>query len=298
MSSRSLSVIVPLYQQLRWLREALSSVQRDGFEDWEALLVDDGSPVDPHPAIAPFLNDGRFRYVATPHGGIAAARNMGLQQARGRWTAFLDQDDRSLPNRFQRQIAVGEAEGDRVAIVYSDYERIDEHGRVIDRYISRAVPHDRLVRACLSDRGPVALGTALCRTEWLRRVGGFDPELSGFDECDLFVRLALAGAVFGYLPGVVHQWRRHGDNTMRSPEFQAARLRFVAKLTRLAEADPRLRAVLRAFEARSWYAVGLDHAERGSWRDARRWCWKAWRRRPALGSALYLALKAWLADRR
>src|SRR2546426_6451123 len=56
--------------------------------------------------------------------------------------------------------------------VYSDYERIDEHGRVIDRYISRAVPHDRLVRACLGDRGPVALGTALCRTEWLRREKG------------------------------------------------------------------------------------------------------------------------------
>src|SRR2546422_11677079 len=77
-----------------------------------------------------------------------------------------------------------------------------------------------------------------------------------------------------------------------------SRLRFVAKLTRLAEADPRFRAVLRAFEARSWYAVGLDHAERGSWRDARRWCWKAWRRRRALGSALYLALKSWLGDRR
>src|SRR2546427_7223668 len=166
---------------------------------------------------------------ATPHGGIAAARNMGLQQARGRWTAFLDQDDQSLPNHFQRQIAVGEAEGDRVAIVYSDYERIDEHGRVIDRYISRAVPHDRLVRACLSDRGPVALGTALCRTEWLRRVGGLDPELSGVDEGDLFVRLALAGAAFRHFPGVVHQGRRHRDNTMPAPQFPAARLPFRAK---------------------------------------------------------------------
>ena len=119
--------------------------------------------------------------------------------------------------------------------------------------------------------------------------------ISGFDECDLFVRLALAGAKFGYLPGVVHQWRRHGDNAMKSPEFQATRLRFTSKLTRLAEANPRLRAVLGAFEARSWYAVGLYHADRGSWGEAWRWCWKAWRKRPALGSALYLADKAWLA---
>ena len=52
MSSPALSVIVPLYRQLHWLREALSSVQQDGFEDWEALLVDDGSPVDPRPLIA------------------------------------------------------------------------------------------------------------------------------------------------------------------------------------------------------------------------------------------------------
>src|SRR3989442_14448440 len=122
---------------------------------------------------------------------------MGGQQVRGRWTAFLDQDDRSLPNRFQRQIAVGEAEGDRVAIVYSDYERIDEHGRVIDRYISRAVPHDRLVRACLSDRGPVALGTALCRTEWLRRGGGLGPARSGVDAVGPLLRLARAGVAVG-----------------------------------------------------------------------------------------------------
>lgn len=297
MSSPSLSVIVPLYRQLTWLGEALSSIQQDGFEDWEVLLVDDGSPVDPRPLIAPFQRDERFRFVATAHGGIAAARNVGLRQARGRWTAFLDQDDRSLPDRFLRQIAFGER-GDGVAVVYSDYERIDEHGRVVDRYTSRAVSQGRVVRECLGDRGPVALGTALCRTDWLRRAGGFDPALSGFDECDLFVRLALAGAEFAYLPGVVHQWRRHGDNTMTSPEFQAARLRFVAKLVRMAEADHRLRAVLPAFEARSWYTIGLYYAERGSWGEAVRWCWKAWRKRPVLWAALYLTVKAWLADRR
>ncbi len=298
MSDPRLSVIVPLYRELRWLEEALSSVDQDGFEHWEVVLVDDGSPVDPRPLIARFLKDDRFRYVATVHGGIAAARNRGLRHARGRWTAFLDQDDRSLPNRFQRQIAFGEAHGDAIALVYSDYERIDEQGRVIDRYVSRAVPHGRLVRECLSDRGPIALGTALCRTDWLRRAGGFDPDLSGFDECDLFIRLALAGAEFGYLPGIVHQWRRHGGNTMKSPEFQAARLRFLTKLEGMAEADERLRAVLPAFQGRSWYAIGLYHAERGSWGEALRWCWRAWRKSPALGSALYLAVKAWLADRR
>ena len=298
MSDPWLSVIVPLYREFRWLGEALSSVEQDGFEHWEVVLVDDGSPVDPRPLIAPFLKDDRFRYVATMHGGIAAARNRGLRHARGRWTAFLDQDDRSLPDRFKRQIAFGEAHGGAVTVVYSDYERIDEQGCVIDRYVSRVVPHDRLVRECLSDRGPIALGTVLCRTDWLRCAGGFDPDLSGLDECDLFIRLALAGAEFGYLPGIVHQWRRHGGNTMKSPEFHAARLLFLTKLEGMAEADQRLRAVLRAFQGRTWYAIGLYHAERGSWDEALRWCWRAWRRSPTLGSALYLAVKAWLADRR
>jgi len=293
MKTPELSVIVPLYQEFRWLDKAIQSLQENRFSDWEAVLINDGSTVDPRPLLEPFLKDSRLRYVEKVHEGSAAARNFGLRLARGPWVAFLDQDDRVLPDRFSAQWALGSGSGPDVAGVYSDYERIDEEGKVLDHYASRATGPGRFVQEALGERGLVAVGAALIRKNWIDQVGGFDPELSGYEESDLVVRIALNGGTFSYLPGAVYQWRNHARNTMKSPEFQEERrLRFVAKLEKLARDHPSLQEILPEFRARTWYKIGLFHAESGAWRTAREWCWKAWKQDPRLWPALYLIVKA------
>jgi len=288
------SVVIPLYGEFRWLRAALKSLLEDGFSDWEAVLIDDGSPASPEPHLRDFLADPRFRSFRKPHSGIAGARNEGARESRGEWIAFLDQDDITLPGRFGRQLASAETvpEPGKVAVVYSDYERIDEQGVLIDRYVSREVPAEGLPGAILGDRGPVALGTALIRREWLERAGGFDARIPGFDEGDLFLRIAREGGVFLYAPGVVHRWRNHPGNTMKTLAFEKARMAYVEKVRAMAKTDARIAAAFRAFESRSLYARGLHHAERGQWREAAAFCWRAWRLDPLRLGALYLALKS------
>ena len=89
-----ISVIVPVYNAEEWLRDALESLQTQTYPDFEAILVDDGSTdgsVDICRELC--LKDKRFRLISRKNSGVSAARNAGIDRARGEWIAFMDADD-------------------------------------------------------------------------------------------------------------------------------------------------------------------------------------------------------------
>lgn len=98
-----ISIIVPVYNVERYLCEALDSTRAQTFTDWECILVDDGSPdscgqiCDQYAAA-----DSRFRVVHRPNGGLSAARNSGLREARAPYISFLDSDDTISPDFLSR----------------------------------------------------------------------------------------------------------------------------------------------------------------------------------------------------
>ncbi len=102
----AVSVVVPAYNQARWLRDTLQSVASQTCNDWECIVVNDGS-TDDTPAIARAFveRDPRFRLVNQPNGGVSAARNRGLEEARGEFVMFLDGDDLLLPLRLEHDMA-------------------------------------------------------------------------------------------------------------------------------------------------------------------------------------------------
>ena len=93
------SVILPAYNAQAYLADAVESVLRQSFSDWELLLVDDGSS-DETPALCDAFaaRDSRIRVLHKANGGVSAARNDALDAARGEWIAFLDADDVYLPD--------------------------------------------------------------------------------------------------------------------------------------------------------------------------------------------------------
>ena len=101
-----LSVIVPIYDVERYLPECLDSLSRQGYDDFEAILVDDGSP-DGSAAIAEryAARDRRLRIVQQRNGGLGSARNTGAALAGGEFLAFLDSDDAVPPGAYARMIA-------------------------------------------------------------------------------------------------------------------------------------------------------------------------------------------------
>lgn len=98
-----ISIIVPVYKVERYLCQCLDSILGQTFDDWECILVDDGSP-DGCPQLCDqyAARDPRFRVIHRENGGLSAARNSGLRVAQGKYIGFVDSDDWIAPQMFER----------------------------------------------------------------------------------------------------------------------------------------------------------------------------------------------------
>lgn len=97
-----ISVIIPLYNKEKAIRNTVESVLKQTFEDFELIIVDDGG-TDNSAAITKEIaaNDNRIHYYYKQNGGVSSARNEGLTKAKGEWVVFLDADDEMLPNNLE-----------------------------------------------------------------------------------------------------------------------------------------------------------------------------------------------------
>lgn len=121
------SVIVPVYNAGRFLEQTIMSVLSQDYADWELILVNDCSTDDSVDIIKRHCGDGRVRLVnMEKNSGAAAARNKGMDMARGRYIAFLDSDDIWQPQKLGQQIALMEESG--LAFCFTEIETVDEAG--------------------------------------------------------------------------------------------------------------------------------------------------------------------------
>ncbi len=133
MSEDLVSVIMPVYNAAATLEKSVASVLAQSHRNLELLAVDDGSR-DDSPALLDRLAaaDARVRALRMPaNGGVAAARNLGLEAARGSYIAFVDSDDGWLAHKLARQLAAMRQYGAKVS--YSGYDRVGEDGRLLSR---------------------------------------------------------------------------------------------------------------------------------------------------------------------
>jgi teichuronic acid biosynthesis glycosyltransferase TuaG len=128
MSNKLVSIVMPAYNAEPYLAAAIESVISQTYPAWELLIVNDAS-TDETPAIAERFQrlDERIKvFTQSENTGVAKARNSALEQAKGKYIAFLDSDDLWVPNKLEKQIAFMLA--NQVIISYGAYQRIDERG--------------------------------------------------------------------------------------------------------------------------------------------------------------------------
>lgn len=122
------SVIVPVYNAEKYLRECVDSILGQTLADLELILVDDGS-TDSSPAICDryAAQDARVQVIHQANAGLSAARNRGIEVAAGEWVAFVDSDDFIDANMYHTMIIAAEAEGAQLAVCtgyyYSDVHK-------------------------------------------------------------------------------------------------------------------------------------------------------------------------------
>lgn len=118
------SIIIPSYNASKYLNETIASVVRQTFSYWECIIVDDGSTDDTAKIVKEWIRkDNRFKYVYQSNTGLSAARNKGLEYAKGDFIQFLDADDVILPFKLEKQLLEINKEFDKPKsiISYTDY---------------------------------------------------------------------------------------------------------------------------------------------------------------------------------
>lgn len=290
------SVVLPCYNGSAWLSRSVESVRCQKGATWELVVVDDGSDRDPGPILNGF-GDRRIRYMRRDHAGKGAALNDGISMCRADLISFIDQDDIMLPDRLRCQVDVFHRQPQADA-VYSDYERRDDTGRFIDRFISRQVSPQEGLQWMAAGRGPLTMQTLMLKKTAWARVGKFSeiPEMSGLDDLEFFVKFFLSKPVMVYAPGVVQCWVRHEQNFSASAAFQEARLHGLKRLSELAVEHPLLRPEMKHFAFHAHYMRGIHFLETQRPKRAVIEFRKAAVFRPSCLNNYYLLLKSLVAQ--
>jgi glycosyltransferase involved in cell wall biosynthesis len=188
----SITVLMAVYNGAEWLNEAIESVLRQTWRDFEFVIVNDGSQDASLNIIDAFAaKDDRVVILSKPNSGLADSLNMGLKIARGEWIARIDADDVCEATRLHEQITY--AKGHRSAVLIgSDMVEIDSRGRQT-RQINYPSEDRWLRRALIWHQRFFAHSSAFVKREAIARVGGYRPRFKRSQDFDLWLRLSAVG---------------------------------------------------------------------------------------------------------
>ena len=234
-----ISVILPVYNACRvdkkFFWNALQSIERQTYKNLELVVVDDGSTDGSRTVYEAFMaaHPGlHARYITKDNAGQSSARNLGVQRSTGRYVSFIDQDDEWYEDRLEK--VVPWLANPEIDLLYTDADNIDAAGQVTYKSIHKTYnfgwPHPkRQIEDILFKDVIVMPGLMVIKKEKYHAVGGFDVNLSGYEDDDLFLRLFEIGKVF-YLPTPTLRWRMYGDNYSFSSRMLKSRLYYWKKL--------------------------------------------------------------------
>jgi glycosyltransferase involved in cell wall biosynthesis len=214
------SIVIPVYNRADVLPVALKSVFDQTFQDFEVIVVDDGSADDPGKVIET-IGDPRVRYLKQQNAGGAAARNSGIDAAIGQFIAFLDSDDIFLPHHLQAMHALLDGTSDTVAYARILVDRGD--GRVILKPRRAIRPDEHMATYLLCDRGFVPTISLVVGNAMAKRVKYTVGYRYG-EDTNFAIGLYLAGCKFvmAEAPGAV--WKDMPDPGRASAGRKGARL--------------------------------------------------------------------------
>lgn len=181
------SVVIPVHNGMKYLPETLDSVIKQTFQDFEVIVVDDGSS-DETPNWVASCQDPRVRLVQQPNQGTPGARNNGIANAKGDYIAFLDADDIWKPTKLEKQVRTLNMRP-KVGLVYTWMSLIDQDGQSVGRTLSSSIEGyvwPQVVENCRISGGSLHMIRRAC----FDKVGGFALDLRFAEDWEMLIRLA------------------------------------------------------------------------------------------------------------
>lgn len=204
------SVLMPIRNGARFLPQALASLSRQTFDNWELVSILDASTDDSEEILAGW-GDPRLRVVKLLEPkGIASALNQGLQVADGELVARLDSDDECAPERLTTQ-SREMVRRPSLGLLGSFATNVDEHGEGLGL---RRVAHGLAVKHWLIIRNQFIHSSVMIRRSILEQVGGYRSGLGSYEDYELWLRISRISDVDN-IPEALVRYRIHSDQTTR-----------------------------------------------------------------------------------
>lgn len=279
------SALVVTYNHGRYVAEAIESIYAQTYDDYELIVVDDGSTDDTAERMRRWP---RVSYHYQPNQGPNAALNRALDLARGEYVAFLAADDAWMPDRLARQVPILDA-NPSVGLVYADALVADQDGRALCRFNQVYPAHSGDVAAELFARYCfISSQTLLIRRSCFERLGGFWGPAAISDYLK-WIEIAIYYGV-AYVDAPLGMYRRHQGNLTRANAGDYKYRSTLAGLADLLERHPDFAdrmgpRVARRF-SNVYFRNGVNHMLHGDAATARRLFGEALRRRPRYPAAL------------
>jgi glycosyltransferase involved in cell wall biosynthesis len=185
------SINMPCYNDSQWLDECLHSILTQTYQDFEIIIVDDGSTDNSKQIIQKYLDDDRIRYFYQNNEGFSGATNRGLKESKGRYISFISPDDLWLPHKLEKQVSFLE-KNKNIDMVHSDVYHIDSEGKIIKQRrpnISKNISKKELINGLFLRSIKICHQTVMIRKDCFKEVGFFDNKIIASDY-DMWIRLA------------------------------------------------------------------------------------------------------------
>ena len=210
---------MPVYNGERFIKEAVDSILAQTFNNFEFVIIDDGSTDQTSMILDQFVDPRIVRIKHQKSKGVAVSLNEGIRLAHGNFIARMDADDISFPERFQSEIDLLLTNSD-IGFISSDFYQINEEGEVLGLCIIPRT-HGALSKELLV-RNPICHGSTMIRKELFYRAGYYRPFFCVSEDYDLWCRF-IEHTKFSCIDSPLYKLRLHsGSVSSRSSNLQRA----------------------------------------------------------------------------
>ena len=220
------SVIIPAYNRADLIGETIESVLNQTFDDFEIIIVDDGSTDSTREVVRKF--DGPIKYIYQQNRGRSCARNRGFEVSGGDYVCFLDSDDVFKPRMLELQVSLLDS-NNHLGFVYSDYQFINQTGEILPRpevFRGRPLRRGRIFHFLIYfDFIPPS--TVMARRDSIDKIGLFESSLEPAEDLDWLLRMTSLYET-DYVPEPLCLFRKHDGNTPTTA-IEDATIRVVMK---------------------------------------------------------------------
>jgi glycosyltransferase involved in cell wall biosynthesis len=261
------SIILPIYNSAQFIEEALESIRQQTFQDYEVLVVDDGSG-DQTGEIVKRHKD-RLRYIYQEHGGPAKARNRGIRESTGKYVAFLDSDDLWLPTKLEKQVDMMDRNPE-LGMVITENLCFNERGVFMPSMGKRKRLMGGDVAKNIFVHSWVGTPTVMVKREVFDRVGLFEEQLQLAEDDNMWVRIAVNFKV-GLLDEVLVKVRDHPSRTIldREKMFESVRANIELLSHKYAGIRERIQSAIPLKYSRLYFEMGYFSFENQNYPEAR-----------------------------